>query len=51
MPTGAPRPPPWPPPPTWPVYARGTGFAHRTRAGILAAAERLGVDAVALPSE
>ncbi|MFJ5666143.1 LacI family DNA-binding transcriptional regulator [Micromonospora chalcea] len=28
------------------VYDRGTGFAHRTRAGVRAAAERLGVDAV-----
>jgi DNA-binding LacI/PurR family transcriptional regulator len=33
------------------VYARGTGFAHRTRAGVLAAAARLGVHAVALPCE
>ncbi|MEU4441262.1 LacI family DNA-binding transcriptional regulator [Micromonospora chalcea] len=28
------------------VYDRGTGFAHRTRAGVRAAAGRLGVDAV-----
>ncbi|MFD6638439.1 LacI family DNA-binding transcriptional regulator [Micromonospora chalcea] len=28
------------------VYDRGTGFAHRTRAGVRAGAERLGVDAV-----
>ncbi|MBQ1046720.1 MULTISPECIES: LacI family DNA-binding transcriptional regulator [unclassified Micromonospora] len=28
------------------VYDRGTGFAHRTRAGVRAAAERLGIDAV-----
>ncbi|MFJ8579798.1 LacI family DNA-binding transcriptional regulator [Micromonospora sp. NPDC093277] len=33
------------------VYGRGTGFAHRTRAGVVAAAARLGVDAVALPCE
>ncbi|NES13620.1 MULTISPECIES: LacI family DNA-binding transcriptional regulator [Micromonospora] len=33
------------------VYARGTGFAHRTRTGFLAAADRFGVDAVALPCE
>ncbi|PGH44893.1 transcriptional regulator, LacI family [Micromonospora sediminicola] len=33
------------------VYDRGTGFAHRTRAGVLAAADRLGVDAVARPCE
>ncbi|MEU3456254.1 LacI family DNA-binding transcriptional regulator [Micromonospora sp. NPDC006766] len=33
------------------VYARGTGFAHRTRAGVLAAAARLGLDAVTLPCE
>ncbi|MEU4366388.1 LacI family DNA-binding transcriptional regulator [Micromonospora chersina] len=33
------------------VYARGTGFAHRTRAGVVAAAARAGVDAVALPCE
>ncbi|BCJ62582.1 LacI family DNA-binding transcriptional regulator [Micromonospora endophytica] len=31
------------------VYDRGTGFAHRTRAGVLEAAVRHGVDAVALP--
>ncbi|WBB76549.1 LacI family DNA-binding transcriptional regulator [Micromonospora sp. WMMD1128] len=28
------------------VYDRGTGFAHRTRDGVVAAAARLGVDAV-----
>lgn len=33
------------------VYARGTGFAHRTRAGVMAAAARLGVEAVTLPVE
>ncbi|MBQ1067716.1 LacI family DNA-binding transcriptional regulator [Micromonospora sp. D75] len=33
------------------VYDRGTGFAHRTRAGVRAAAERLGVDAVTRPCE
>ncbi|MGC4892856.1 LacI family DNA-binding transcriptional regulator [Micromonospora sp. DT31] len=33
------------------VYDRGTGFAHRTRAGVLAAADRLGVDAVTRPGE
>ncbi|MFI7427864.1 LacI family DNA-binding transcriptional regulator [Micromonospora sp. NPDC049836] len=33
------------------VYARGTGFAHRTRAGVVAAAARLGVEAVTLPVE
>ncbi|WP_405089423.1 LacI family transcriptional regulator [Micromonospora sp. NBC_01392] len=33
------------------VYDRGTGFAHRTRAGVTAAAERLGVDAVTRPCE
>ncbi|MBP1783424.1 LacI family DNA-binding transcriptional regulator [Micromonospora chalcea] len=33
------------------VYDRGTGFAHRTRAGVRAAAGRLGVDAVTRPCE
>ncbi|WP_089154021.1 LacI family DNA-binding transcriptional regulator [Micromonospora sp. NBS 11-29] len=33
------------------VYDRGTGFAHRTRAGVVAAAGRLGVDAVTRPCE
>ncbi|AYF27644.1 MULTISPECIES: LacI family DNA-binding transcriptional regulator [Micromonospora] len=33
------------------VYDRGTGFAHRTRAGVRAAAQRLGVDAVTRPCE
>ncbi|QLQ35831.1 LacI family DNA-binding transcriptional regulator [Micromonospora robiginosa] len=33
------------------VYDRGTGFAHRTRSGVLAAAGRLGVDAVTRPCE
>ncbi|MEU1812530.1 LacI family DNA-binding transcriptional regulator [Micromonospora aurantiaca (nom. illeg.)] len=33
------------------VYDRGTGFAHRTRAGVRAAAERLGVDTVTRPCE
>ncbi|SBT41563.1 LacI family DNA-binding transcriptional regulator [Micromonospora auratinigra] len=33
------------------VYARGTGFAHRTRAGVVEAAGRLGVEAVTLPCE
>jgi len=33
------------------VYARGTGFAHRTRAGFLAAAEKAGVSGVARPCE
>ncbi|PTA45019.1 LacI family DNA-binding transcriptional regulator [Micromonospora sp. RP3T] len=33
------------------VYDRGTGFAHRTRAGVTAAAGRLGVDAVTRPCE
>ncbi|MGV9766384.1 LacI family DNA-binding transcriptional regulator [Micromonospora tulbaghiae] len=33
------------------VYDRGTGFAHRTRAGVRAAADRLGVDAVTRPCE
>ncbi|SCL36252.1 transcriptional regulator, LacI family [Micromonospora nigra] len=33
------------------VYERGTGFAHRTVAGVTAAAARHGVDAVVLPCE
>ncbi|MEV6816942.1 LacI family DNA-binding transcriptional regulator [Micromonospora sp. NPDC051296] len=33
------------------VYDRGTGFAHRTRAGVAEAAARHGVDAVTLPCE
>ncbi|MEU7999156.1 LacI family DNA-binding transcriptional regulator [Micromonospora sp. NPDC049060] len=33
------------------VYDRGTGFAHRTRAGVVEAAAGHGVDAVALPCE
>lgn len=33
------------------VYDRGTGFAHRTRAGVVDAAGRLGVDAVVRPCE
>jgi LacI family transcriptional regulator len=33
------------------VYDRDTGFAHRTRAGFLETAERLGVGAVARPCE
>ncbi|MDG4800918.1 LacI family DNA-binding transcriptional regulator [Micromonospora sp. WMMD980] len=33
------------------VYDRGTGFAHRTRSGVLAAADRLGVDALTRPCE
>ncbi|MEV0716212.1 LacI family DNA-binding transcriptional regulator [Asanoa sp. NPDC050611] len=33
------------------VYARGTGFAHRTRAGFLAAISALGVSGVAEPCE
>jgi DNA-binding LacI/PurR family transcriptional regulator len=33
------------------VYDRGTGFAHRTRAGVVDAAARLGVDAVVRPCE
>jgi LacI family transcriptional regulator len=33
------------------VYARGTGFAHRTRAGFLAGLSSLGVPGVALPCE
>ncbi len=33
------------------VYDRGTGFAHRTRNGILDAAARLGVDTVVRPCE
>ncbi|MBO4208899.1 LacI family DNA-binding transcriptional regulator [Micromonospora echinofusca] len=31
------------------VYDRDTGFAHRTRAGVLAAADRHGITATALP--
>ena len=33
------------------VYSRGTGFAHRTRAGFLAMVETLGVSGVAQPCE
>ncbi|MBQ1046912.1 LacI family DNA-binding transcriptional regulator [Micromonospora sp. C51] len=33
------------------VYDRGTGFAHRTRAGVVEAAARHGVEAVTLPCE
>ena len=33
------------------VYERDTGFAHRTRAGFLEAAERLGVQATARPCD
>ncbi|MEV6693725.1 LacI family DNA-binding transcriptional regulator [Micromonospora sp. NPDC051196] len=33
------------------VYDRGTGFAHRTRAGVIEAAARHRVDAVTLPCE
>lgn len=33
------------------VYDRETGFAHRTRAGFLDAAKRLGIEAVAQPCE
>ncbi|MEU4381813.1 LacI family DNA-binding transcriptional regulator [Micromonospora echinofusca] len=33
------------------VYDRGTGFAHRTRAGVVEAAAGHGVDAVTLPCE
>ncbi|MER5454460.1 LacI family DNA-binding transcriptional regulator [Micromonospora sp. NPDC002389] len=33
------------------VYDRGTGFAHRTRAGVAEAAARHGVEAVTMPCE